>query len=155
MSNKPHDKPHAPSTIIPPHPAPSTRSSSNSPSTKPGPTEPVDPARELQSADVRKRWEAAKEKHDELHESDSPKARGELAARAEELLIALRDLGIGFHQAPVTLEALRDLYINGAGVHPRNAGERLAELLTVHQLYHLVEALDEALDAAAEPIKVG
>ncbi len=72
---------------------------------------------------------------------DSDEGRRRLANGAQDILIALRDLQVPYNGRGVGLFASGDLYINGAGVHPRMAADHLASGHDVAELTDLVNEL--------------
>lgn len=95
---------------------------------------------------------------------DSPSRRRPLASKAQDCLIALRELNVGFIGHGVSLFVNKtpkqlpdgqitkgDLYVGDKGCHPRQVAEVLAARLEVAELVELVAKLTAALEYEATP----
>jgi hypothetical protein len=77
---------------------------------------------------------------------DHPVGRRELAAKCQDVLVALRDLDIRFAHDEVSLFPGGDLYVGPQGVHPLNVGNVLEERMDVARLAELSDKLNAALE---------
>lgn len=93
---------------------------------------------------------------DKVHEvraaqaaASSTGARAALAQAAQDHLIALRLVGVGYNAHAVCLEERGDLYVFGAPCHPRAAAEKLSDGSNITDLLELVRALQATLERIA------
>lgn len=80
---------------------------------------------------------------------DSPQGRQTWAGRAQDLVIALRDLKVGYSGHGVTLSPAGDLYFQQTGVHPRMLAQHLVKGHDVPDLADLVSELNSQLEYEA------
>lgn len=111
-----------------------------------GKNEPVVPE-DIQNTSIRELFTEASK--GSTRYADSDEGRAELAAAAQDALIALRLLKVGFAGHGVALHASGDLYIHGAGAHPREAAAHLVTRNDVGDLVELVDELREKLEYEA------
>lgn len=120
-------------------------------------TQLIDPMKEIQDNSIRDRL--ARAAHHSRKTPDSPEAREPLANQAQDLLMALRDLKVGYNAHAVHLSvnlgtdptARGDLFVYGQPCHPRDVAEKLVAGGDVGGLLDLVNDLEAKLDYEAGP----
>ena len=117
-------------------------------------TDPIDVLKEI--TDVKIKEALAKAQHGAKKLTDNEDDRADLGDQAQQLLMALRELGVGYNARAVSLAASAggaapkgDLYIYGKPCHPRDAGAILAAGDNVADLTDLVAELKSKLDYEA------